>query len=103
MDAKRIQTDLAAVGVPYATAETIAAYVTTGRPCGHYSTAILEGDVFEAVRRADEANRASLVDLVVWLLQRAPAGCYGSPTRYERWVQGRGLQGIAEAEASNGS
>ena len=81
-------------GVPDYMHEGIVEYILTGRPTGHYLEAVMSNDLFGAVARADIPNQRTLVDLVRWLVNHAPAGCFGSPTAYARWREMGGQVGL---------
>lgn len=61
-------------------------YIEHGMLPGSFLTAVLENDLFEAVGRADEVNKYSLPQYVMFLYNYAPSGCYGSREKIERWV-----------------
>ncbi|WP_162947037.1 hypothetical protein [Ruegeria sp. EL01] len=69
-------------------------YIEKGIPMGSFGRAFLSNDLMGAFNRADETNRASMFDLCVWLHNRAPIGCHGSPERVDEWIQAGGLEGI---------
>jgi hypothetical protein len=66
--------------------EGLLEYVRQGRPVGSFLEAVISGDLFDAVQRADPQALASLGDIVRLLTWYAPAGCYGSRDRYQAWV-----------------
>ena len=68
--------------------EGIRAYVTERRPIGGFLTALLSNDLTNAVMRADDANRAALVEWVGLLYNYAPSDCWGSPERVAAWLAG---------------
>jgi len=66
-------------------------YILTGVQPGRFLTAVLEGDLFEALRKADEENAERLRDYGIFLYNYAPAGCFGSAERRMEWTASGGL------------
>ncbi len=75
----------------------ITAYVETGRPVGHFLTAVLSNDLSEAVARADDENTAALAGWVRFLYNYVPQGCWGSPGAVEGWMADSARRREAEA------
>jgi hypothetical protein len=71
--------------LPHHTAEALRFYIETGRPVGHFLTAVLSNDLYMAVNRADEENQKAIVDYIKWLVNYAPAECWGSPDHVKSW------------------
>lgn len=57
-------------------------------PPGHFLTAVLEGDLFEALSRADEKNINALKAYGMWLWNEAPEGrkAWGTKEAVARWI-----------------
>lgn len=72
--------------VPQHMREHIRAYVEERRPIGHFLTALLSNDLKNAALRADNENRAALVDWVGFLYEYAPSNCWGSPEIVAAWL-----------------
>ncbi len=72
--------------MPEATKYALDAYVERGQCPGHFVTAVLENNLFEAVNRADEGNLAALVDIVKYVYNKLPSDCWGSREKVERWL-----------------
>lgn len=53
---------------------------------GHFLTAVLEGNLFEALGRADAASRAGLFDIGAYLYNFAPAPAWGSKLKVQLWL-----------------
>ena len=73
--------------VPPNTAESLRAYIETGRPTGGFLKAVLSNDLFGAYARADVENVAALPALVRWVYNNAPRLCWGSEDRVEDWMK----------------
>ena len=69
-------------------------YIVQGVPPGSFMSAVLSGDLFGALRRADDVNRNSLPEYGTFLSNYAPCGCFGSEDRFDEWVQAGGLRGF---------
>lgn len=72
-------------------------YITNGRPTGLFLEAVISNDLKEACQRADLTNRNFLFNLVSFLYDVAPAGCWGSRENYSAWVQ-RGREALTRTE-----
>lgn len=68
-------------------------YVCTGNVSGSFMFALLTGNLFEAVKKADDTNKLQIARLAEWILFHAPVGCYGTSAEVRRWNQYGGLQG----------
>lgn len=55
---------------------------------GGFLTAILEGDLYQAVSRADSNNLNALVAYCGFFYNEAPSDCFGSKKKVERWLAG---------------
>ncbi len=71
--------------IPETTRETIDAFVTTGRPMGHFCTAVMENNLREAFARADEHNAAAMRHIVAYLWNEVPDAAWGSPEKVRAW------------------
>ncbi|MBC8523000.1 hypothetical protein H8D29_03635 [PVC group bacterium] len=67
---------------------------------GHFVTAVLTNDLFEAIARADGENARILPDIVRWIYSNAPRGCWGGDEEMKTWKSFGGLKGIENAEAT---
>jgi len=77
--------------------ESTRAYIETGRPVGDFLTAVLQNNLMEAFRRADDKNRAAMPEWVCFLHNEAPADCYGSRQAVKAWRERGGMNGKAGA------
>ncbi len=76
-------------------------WIEDGIPPGSFLTAVLENDLKHACEQADIENRYLLFDIVSWLYNESPGGCWGSPEQVEAWRAAGGLAGIeAKAKAA---
>ena len=85
---------LAAYGFPISQQESLRAYILTGRPCGHFLTAILSNNLTHACMRADPVNQPLLFAYGQFLVNDAPFSCWGSPEHVEQWTAHNGLSGL---------
>ena len=72
--------------IPAHCREGLACWILFARPVGHFLTATLEGDLFGALRRADDVNRDALPGYAMFLHCYAPGGCFGSKARVAEWT-----------------
>lgn len=75
------------VGVPEHLRESLVAYVTMHRMTGGFLEAVLANDLSGACARADKNSRVALYDIVFWLFNQAPVGCWGSQAKYNAWIK----------------
>lgn len=61
-------------------------YIEEKRPVGHFLTAVLTNDLFEAMSRADATSRAYLPSICEWIYNEAPSSCWGSPEKVTAWL-----------------
>lgn len=73
-------------------------YLEFGVPCGDFVTAVLCGDWNRAIAKADHINAGILPQYRYFLENYAPAGSYGSPENYQKWISHRGLSGLQADE-----
>jgi hypothetical protein len=68
------------------TADELWRYFNEHCPTGSFLEAVISNDLREACGQADDNNLWILPVIVGWLYNEAPAGCWGSPAQYEKWV-----------------
>lgn len=69
-------------------------WIEYGIDPGDFLTAVLTNNLKEAFAKADETNRVWLENYVRFLCNHAPAGCWGSQERYDKWRSHCGLKGL---------
>ena len=72
--------------VPQHTLETLDRYWNHGYAPGSFLTALLCGDVYNAILRADSWNKEALGHIVYYIVHNAPRGSYGTPELYQDWI-----------------
>lgn len=72
---------------------SLAMYVEIGQPTGGFLKSVLSNDLFEAFGRADAENKNNIENLIRFVYNEMPAGCFGSKEIYEEWVKSKGLKG----------
>lgn len=78
---------LVETNVPEHLHEGLIEYLATRRPMGHFLTAIVSNDLMEACMRAADADtRWHIADIVMFLVNYAPANSWGSPNRVAEWL-----------------
>ncbi len=78
--------------VPHHTKAEIDRYVKDRIITGSFLHAVLSNDLFGAVIKADDFNRIALPDIVSYIHNNAPMGCYGSAQVVEDWIEGKDLK-----------
>jgi hypothetical protein len=72
--------------VPEHLHEGLIEYLAARRPVGHFLTAVLSNDLTEAALRADLFVRPYIADVVRFLVNYAPASCWGSKQAVAAWL-----------------
>jgi hypothetical protein len=70
-------------------------HVLEGRETGNFLSAMFENNLLNAVCGADETTLAGIRDLMLFMHNYAPAGCWGSREQLQRWRQAGGIRGGA--------
>jgi len=91
-----LELNLIASGVPASLHEGLTEYILTGRPTGGFLYAVLTNDLRDACNRADADNRYRLFDIVFFLTNYAPSGCWCSAANVKAWRDHRGLEGLEQ-------
>ena len=73
------------------TLEGFERWALVGVPAGGFVMAVLRNDLFEVVARADSNNQAHLAEVCMYVYNRLPRGCFGSPEAVENWAKKGGL------------
>lgn len=72
--------------IPPITLDSLRLYIEERRHTGSFLEAVLSNDLREACNRADTDNARALFDLVAYLHNRCPSGCWGSPEKVSQWL-----------------
>lgn len=68
-------------------------YIERGEPVGGFLSALFSNDLRGTFERADDTNQRAVLTYMKFLYGYAPAGCWGSPERFEKWQEQGGLEG----------
>lgn len=68
-------------------AESIVDYVLDGADPGSFLYAVLTNDLKEACARADLENQRRLFDIMNFLYNCCPSGCFGSVAKVNYWLE----------------
>ena len=66
-------------------AETLENYLMRGYQPGGFATAVLAGDLFSAVCKADHWNKPAIAEIVTSVLNNCPSSAIGSYEAVEAW------------------
>ena len=66
--------------------EALDAYGQTARPTGGFLEAVLCNDLRQACARADARALGQLSDIVGYIYNELPSGCWGSPAKVHAWM-----------------
>jgi hypothetical protein len=73
--------------IPERTVKSLDMYVNHHLEPGGFLRAVLQNNLAKACGRADEENIEVLPIIVTWLVNNAPAKCWGSEDIVERWLE----------------
>ena len=73
-------------GLPESLQDGMQRYLEHGIRAGDFLTNVLSNDLSGAVSRADSKNINLLPDIVRWIYNEAPSGCWGSDIKVEAWL-----------------
>jgi hypothetical protein len=96
-EALKMRESLAEFRVPASLWDGLTNHILKGRPTDHFLEAVLCNDLRRACERADLQNRYKLFDIVSFLYNEAPAGCWGDLEKVELWHKLGGLHGMRAA------
>jgi len=74
-------------GVPDHTMDGLDMYINHKILPGDFLTAVLTNDLFGACARADAVNKKALPNIVTYIYNRLPSGCWGSTEIVNKWLQ----------------
>ena len=77
---------MAIENIPISTLNSLAAYARDKCPTGGFLYAVLTNDLFEAIGRADDFNRAALFDICNYIYNELPLSCWGSKDKVKQWL-----------------
>jgi hypothetical protein len=89
-DARTLTLTLRKSQVPLHLHSALVNYVINHKRPGEFLTAVLENNLVDAMRRADDESRESLYHIVGFLVWEVPGACWGSPERVHRWLSQKG-------------
>lgn len=72
--------------IPPAIRDGLKLYVEHYYPVGHFLTAVLSNDLFQAVGRADADSMAGLNAIVSFIYCECPSACHGSREKVKEWL-----------------
>lgn len=81
--------------VPEHLREGLARYILRGIPPGSFLRAVLCNDLYGAIRHGDDDSIAGLLDIIMFLSNDCPTGCFGHPEKFSDWCRQGGFVGIA--------
>ena len=73
--------------IPEAIKLAIDLHVTEGRPCGHFTTAVLQNDLSKAIAHADDQSLECIHAIVRYCYNFIPGLCWGSPKAVADWIK----------------
>ncbi len=65
---------------------TVKRYIEEGVPTGGFLQAVISNDLKESFAQADDINRKRMFDIVLFFYNEAPGPCWGTPERYQDWL-----------------
>ena len=61
-------------------------YVFDGIPPGHFLSAVIQNNLFEAINRADADSAKALRNIILYFYNETPGTCWGNPDRMLSWL-----------------
>lgn len=86
--------------VPGGLHEGLVRYFVYGIAPGSFLRHVLENDLLQAVKTADEVNAWALVPIAHWLMDVAPHASHGSPEAVATWMENRQRERRQKVKAS---
>ncbi len=71
--------------LPATLQEGILRYLDKGIPPGHFLTAVITNNLFDAVSHADKNSLEALPDIVKFFYNHTPSSCWGSEEKMLKW------------------
>ncbi len=87
--------------IPPGVMSALTLYRDSGVRPGSCTSAILEGDLFESVNRADLETMRALPAIVCWVYNNMPHVSWGSKRKFKEWMEHRGLSGLSDGREVN--
>lgn len=72
--------------IPEYTKEGIDQYVANHIPPGSFLRAVLENNLMEAMRQADEDNQIAIFDICTYIYNHVPFDCHGTKQKVKAWL-----------------
>jgi len=60
-------------------------YLDAGIPPGHFLTAVITNNLFDAISHADNTSLEALPDIVKFFYNHTPSSCWGSEEKMLKW------------------
>ena len=79
--------------LPDHTAQSLRLYIEKGARPSSFLEAVLKDDLQRSIATADRSNAAKLIEIVGFLQEYAPQGCWGSAENFKAWIDRGGLDG----------
>ncbi len=79
--------------LPDHTAQSLRLYIEKGARPSSFLEAVLQNDLQRSIATADRVNAEKLVEIVGFLQEYAPQGCWGSAENFKAWIDRCGLDG----------
>lgn len=81
--------DTSNYNLPELTLSGLDRYVHERIPCGGFLTAVLSNDLFGAYAKADLTNTIAMSQIVKFIYNEIPSGCWGSREKVDAWLSKR--------------
>lgn len=74
--------------IPLYTLEALCRYVYDKIPTGDFLFYVLSNNLVRSIQKADENNRAALLEIVNFIYNEIPSPAWGSKEKVEAWLSG---------------
>lgn len=65
----------------------VTGWIERGDVPGGFLCAVIRNDLADAIGRADHINIQYISNIVSWFWNEAPAPCWGSPEKFNHWIE----------------
>lgn len=86
VDPKTVRWEWQGFAIPDHMRESLLRYVNEGCPVGEFLTSVIQGDLFEALKRADDKNLRNFPAYGFFFYNYVPSDIYGTREKHAAWI-----------------
>jgi hypothetical protein len=73
-------------------------WIEHGIEPGHFLSAVIQNNLVESFKRADNENVNRMLEIVYWWYNEAPSNCWGSKEKFDKWIELHRIVRVLETE-----